>query len=154
LIPDPFTSTNENEVQWVGDQAWVYRCSFTLPSNELARFQNASLIFEGLDTFAAARLDGKEILRSDNMFISHRVDVGELLRSKEEHVLELVFENATDRGQLQMEQHPEYAWGTWNGDPSRTAVRKAQYHYVSLPREILFLRHLILPHRVGIGDSS
>lgn len=86
LIPDPFMSTNENEVQWVGDETWVYRCSFTLPSNELARFQNASLIFEGLDTFAAARLDGKEILRSDNMFISHRVDVGELLRSKERHV--------------------------------------------------------------------
>jgi len=132
LIPDPFIGTNEAEVQWVGDQTWVYRCSFTLPSHEVERFQHASLIFEGLDTFCVVKLDGKEILSSDNMFIYHRVDVRELLKSEKEHVLELMFESATERGKLEMKKHPEHAWGTWNGDPSRAAVRKAQYHYVSL----------------------
>jgi beta-mannosidase len=133
LIPDPFSSRNENEVQWVGDQTWVYQCSFTIPSNKMDKFQHASLIFEGLDTFVEVTLDGKEILRSDNMFVSHRVDVGETLRSREDHVLVLVFQSATERGQLEMKRHAEHAWGTWNGDPSRTAVRKAQFHYVSRP---------------------
>src|SRR5450756_1666916 len=39
LIPDPFIGTNETEVQWVGDQTWVYHFSFTVPSNELDKFQ-------------------------------------------------------------------------------------------------------------------
>ena len=94
LIPDPFTGTNENEVQWVGDQTWVYQCSFTLPSTQIDKFQHSSLIFKGLDTFAAAMLDDREILYSDNMFISHQVDVAELLRAREEHVLELVLHSA------------------------------------------------------------
>jgi beta-mannosidase len=80
LIPDPFIGTNEAEVQWVGDQTWVYQCSFNLPSREVDRFQYASLIFEGLDTFCVVKLDGKEILSSDNMFISHRIDIRDLLK--------------------------------------------------------------------------
>lgn len=131
IIPNPFSGTNEKDVQWVGDQVWVYQCSFTVPLNEIDKFQFASLHFEGLDTFAVVTLDGHEILRSDNMFVSNRVDVGDLLRGKESHVLELVFESATRMGQLEMNEHPKHAWGAWNGDPSRTAVRKAQYHYVS-----------------------
>lgn len=131
LISDPFTGTNETKVQWIGDQAWVYKCSFTLPSNKIDKLQFASLVFEGLDTFCVVLLDGVEILSSDNMFISHRVDARDLLRRKKEHVLELFFKNATEMGQSEMKKHLEHAWGTWNGDPSRTAVRKAQYHYVS-----------------------
>jgi beta-mannosidase len=153
LVPDPFTGTNESRVQWVGEQTWVYRCLFTLPSNEIDKFQHASLICEGLDTFCDVILDGKDILRTENMFIFHRIDVQELLRSKQEHVLELVFHSATEKGQLEMAKHPEHAWGTWNGDPSRTAVRKAQYHYVSL--ELLEVAHLTNKHRrVGIGVQN
>ncbi|KAE9364941.1 glycoside hydrolase family 2 protein [Stipitochalara longipes BDJ] len=129
LIPDPFIGTNEEEVQWIGDQTWVYRCSFTLPAHEVNKFQHASMIFEGLDTFCVVKLDGKEVLSSNNMFISYRVDVRDLVKIKQEHILELVFQSATEKGQLEMKQHPEHAWGTWNGDPSRAAVRKAQYHY-------------------------
>jgi beta-mannosidase len=132
LIPDPFIGTNEAEVQWVGDQNWVYQCSFNLPTREVDRFQYASLIFEGLDTFCVVKLDGKEILSSDNMFVSHRIDIRDLLPSLQEHTLELVFQNATEMGQLEMKRRPEHAWGTWNGDPSRAAVRKAQYHYVNI----------------------
>jgi len=138
LIPDPFIGTNEAEAQWVGGQDWVYQCSFTVPTHEIDRFHHASLIFEGLDTFCVAKLDGEEILSSDNMFVSHRIDVRHLLRSQQEHILELVFQSATEKGQLEMKKHPKHAWGTWNGDPSRTAVRKAQYHYVSLKYVNLF----------------
>ncbi|KAF8854790.1 hypothetical protein BDZ45DRAFT_758190, partial [Acephala macrosclerotiorum] len=129
MIPDPFSCMNEKDVQWVGDQVWVYQCPFAVPLNEIDKFQFASLNFDGLDTFAVATLDGHEILRSGNMLVFHRVDVWDLLRGKESHVLETVFESATKMGQLEMNEHPEHTWGAWNGDPSRTAMRKAQYHY-------------------------
>lgn len=139
LIPDPLKGTNESEVQWVGDKTWVYRCSFAISFNEVDKLQYASLVFEGLDTFCTASLDGEVILHSDNMFILHRIDVRDLLKRKHEHVLELVFESATERGQLEMRKHLDHAWGTWNGDPSRSAVRKAQYHYV----RVLLLIYLL-----------
>jgi beta-mannosidase len=138
LIPDPFIGTNETKVQWVGEQTWVYQCSFTIPSKELDKFRYASLTFEGLDTFCIAKLKGEEILRTDNMFISYQIDVRERLTGEKEHILELVFQSATERGQCEMKSHPEHAWGSWNGDASRTAVRKAQYHYVSLETRLIF----------------
>lgn len=143
MMPDPFKGSKESEVQWVGDKSWVYQCSFKLSLDEIEKFQHASLVFEGLDTFCTVSLDGKQILKTDNMFIEHRLDVRELLRSKSEHVLELVFESAIERGLLEIKKHPEHAWGTWNGDPSRSAVRKAQYHYVGVLSMLLSAANLL-----------
>lgn len=60
------------DVQWVGEKDWIYRCQFELSTTELSGYQNVNLVFEGLDTFGTVYLNGKEILSCDNMFISHR----------------------------------------------------------------------------------
>ena len=151
LIPDPFTGMSEKEVQWIDDKTWIYRTNFTVPHTEVTQFQSVALVFEGLDTFATVKMDGSEILRSDNMFISHRVDVRRLLKHKADHILEIAFKSATEMGQLEMKKNPGHAWGTWNGDTSRAAVRKAQYHYVSFPDDVDFMAELIEPIGLGLG---
>jgi beta-mannosidase len=88
------------------------------------------LIFDGLDTFAAVSLNGVEILRTDNMFIQYEVDVSRLLQLKDDNILEIRFENAVERADNVMKSYPNHKWGTMGGDPKRTAVRKAQYHFV------------------------
>ena len=130
LIPDPFVGMNEKEVQWVGEKTWVYKCSIQIPPQEIRKHRKAVMVFDGLDTFATVQLNGVEILRSSNMFQSHTVDVRYLMDGRERHSLEIVFKSATDIGHKEMNNHPEHKWGVWNGDPSRAAVRKAQYHYV------------------------
>ena len=70
---------NEQRVQWVEDRDWEYRCDFEVVAEQL-RHDAAELVFEGLDTFADVYLNGELILRSDNMFVGHRIGVKEQLR--------------------------------------------------------------------------
>lgn len=86
------------------------------------------LAFDGLDTFATVRLDGKTVLESDNMFICHRVDITNMLKSDGKSVLEVDFKPALAEAQKIKDAHPEHKWVGFNGDMARLAVRKAQYH--------------------------
>lgn len=130
LIPDPYIGKNELEVQWVGERVWVYRTSFTSPA--VSEGSKAVLSFEGLDTFATVVLNGETILETDNMFIPERVDVtGKLKKQGEQNDMVITFDCAYLRGWELVEKYPDHKWGCWNGDVSRLAVRKTQYHWVS-----------------------
>ena len=91
--------------------------------------QAHELVFDGLDTFAIVRLNGDTILRSDNMFIPHRIDVTEKVRRRSENMLELEFAPALLEARKIKDAHPEHKWVGFNGEMSRLAVRKAQYHW-------------------------
>ncbi|KJK80036.1 putative beta-mannosidase [Metarhizium anisopliae BRIP 53293] len=127
LIPDPYIGQNENEVQWIGETAWTYKTIFSSPeTNGRAK---AVLAFDGLDTFATVVLNGKIILEADNMFVSERVDVSDVLRKTGDNELVITFDAAYLRGWKEVEKHPDHKWGCWNGDISRLGVRKSQYHW-------------------------
>ncbi len=127
IIPDPFIGKNELDVQWVGEAVWAYRTTFTSPP--VRDGAKAVLAFDGLDTYATVKLNGEEILKTESMFIRERVDVSKLLK-EEGNELEITFESAYLKGKKIVEEYPEHKWGCWNGDKSRLAIRKAQYHYV------------------------
>ncbi|KAI9772125.1 MAG: hypothetical protein M1840_001414 [Geoglossum simile] len=132
LICDPFFAKNERDVQWIGEKTWIYRAHFPSPPTHSSNdAQKVVLAFEGLDTYATVALNGTEILKTDNMFIPERVEVTKLLCAEEHarNVLEITFESAFLLGKKIPEMYPGHHWGCWNGDPSRLAVRKAQYHY-------------------------
>lgn len=133
IIPDPFIGKNELDVQWVGEAVWAYKTTFDSPaltSDERSSVK-AVLAFDGLDTYATVVLNGKEILKTESMFIRERVDVTTYLKKEGPNNLEITFDSAYLRGKQIVERYPDHKWGCWNGDPSRLAVRKAQYHYVS-----------------------
>ncbi|GAA5900435.1 beta-mannosidase [Sporobolomyces salmoneus] len=127
-IPDPFLKRNEELVQWVGEEDWVYKCDFSL--DKLPREgEQSDLVFEGLDTFATVFLNGRKVLEADNMFTPYRIQVTSNLQYY--NTLYIVFHSAFRRGrQIEEEKlgrgnHPP----AWNGDPSRLFVRKAGYNY-------------------------
>ncbi|KAK4153335.1 glycoside hydrolase superfamily [Chaetomidium leptoderma] len=127
LIPDAHIGKNELAVQWVGEAQWTYRTIIAVPQQPVLAGGRAVLAFDGLDTFATVVLNGATILETDNMFLPERVDVTSLL--KEENELVITFDSAFLRGCKLVEKHPDHKWGCWNGDVSRLAVRKAQYHW-------------------------
>jgi beta-mannosidase len=131
LIPDPYIDSNELKCLRVNDADWMYYTENVGPAT-LSKNERAVLVFEGLDTVVDVYLNGKHILFSKNMHISHRVDVTEILRDlPRPATLELKFQAA-----------PEYArrervWIGYKGDGSqihfggseRLFLRKAQYHW-------------------------
>lgn len=112
----------------MADKTWTYKV--TLP--EVVPPQDGTvtvLAFDGLDTFATVKLNGKVILQSVNMFVPHRVDVTKYLKTGSDNVLEIDFASARLEAIKIREAHPEHTWVGFNGDMSRLAVRKAQYHW-------------------------
>lgn len=130
-IPDPFLGFNELEAEWVADKTWVYK--ITLPRVTAPETAHDGVVhvlaFDGLDTFATVRLNGEVVLESDNMFVPHRVPVTEKLDKGADNVLEIEFKSARLEAIKIKDAHPEHTWVGFNGDMSRLAVRKAQYHW-------------------------
>lgn len=124
-IPDPHYGLNEHDVQWVGEQDWLYRLNFRVDEAAL-REEHLRLHFGGLDTFCTVWLNGEEVLRSENMFVPRSVDVKGRLRAGE-NTLHLHFESPLRVGHALEARYGKRA--AWNGDTSRLYVRKAQYHY-------------------------
>jgi beta-mannosidase len=118
---------NELKTEWVGEKSWTYKTTFDVPSVPIGA--KAVLVFEGLDTFATVKVNGKVLLQSENMFLRHRVDITEHISSAE-NLLEIDFDSALIRGRELEKAHPEHRFICHNGATGRLGVRKAQYHWV------------------------
>jgi beta-mannosidase len=86
LIPDPFWGTNELNLQWIEERDWEYRASFTV-SRALLNEEVVELVADGLDTVATVVLNGREVARTDNMFLGGRWEVKPLLRAGRNELL-------------------------------------------------------------------
>ncbi|MFA7444316.1 MAG: sugar-binding domain-containing protein [Flavobacteriaceae bacterium] len=121
-IPDPFYSDNEKQLQWIEEKDWIYSTTFSVSREELEN-QNIELIFEGLDTYAEVFLNGKPILKSENMFIAHQVDVKKIL-NQGQNTLVVRFESAVRKGK---EKAANLPYKLPEGE--RVFTRKAQYQF-------------------------
>lgn len=78
LIPDPFFGLNEKELQWIEKEDWEYKTEFE-PGEEIKSCNACEIVFEGLDTYAEVWLNGRSILKSNNMYIPWRLDISGLI---------------------------------------------------------------------------
>ena len=78
LIPDPYLDENEKTQSWIGITDWTYRTTFDAQPDD----EHQEIVFEGLDTIARVRLNGKILGETRNMHRSHRFDVGSVLRER------------------------------------------------------------------------
>ena len=129
LLPDPFFGTNEQKIQWVENEDWAYRTTFTLNEVQMAR-QAARLVFEGLDTYADVYLNGSLILSTDNMFRGYEVDLKHLLHIGENR-LYVVFHSPIRKALPQWETNGfEYPADNDHAEKKVSIfTRKAPYSY-------------------------
>jgi beta-mannosidase len=115
----------------VNEKGWIYKIDL-LPPISKAMLEDTStyaLSFQGLDTFATVRLNGKVILECDNMFIPYHADITKHLNYDGANSLEIEFASAFEAAREIKAKYPGHKWICWNGDPARLVVRKAQYHW-------------------------
>ncbi len=131
LIPDPFMAKNELAVQWIENEDWEYRTSFSL-SSSLMKNKNIDLIFEGLDTYADVYLNDSLIIQADNMHRPWLAEVKPFLKSGRNN-LRVYFYSPVKRSQQKLEEL-DYLIPASNeikpiGKQNSIFSRKAQYHY-------------------------
>ena len=129
LVPNPFYGTNEAKLQWIGKKDWLYRTRFNVPGVVFGK-KHITLVFKGLDTYATVSLNGKVILRADNMFRTWRVGVKKLLR-KNGNVLTVLFRSplAVDRKRFLHQPYPLPADNDRSQEKVSVFARKAPYQF-------------------------
>ncbi|MFW5820196.1 MAG: glycosyl hydrolase 2 galactose-binding domain-containing protein [Bacteroidota bacterium] len=131
LIPDPFIGYNEDSVQWIEDEDWIYTTKFILDSSEIG-FTHKELIFEGLDTYADVYLNGELIITADNMFIPWQKEVSEILKEGENEI-KIHFHSAVKKGMEKLAKldYLLIATNEQAPDNEKTNVftRKAPFHF-------------------------
>jgi beta-mannosidase len=127
-LADPFYGTNEDSLRWVEQKDWVYRTSFSVSAAQLEHSQH-KLVFHGLDTYTAIKLNGQALLFTNNMFRTWEVEVGHLLQM--DNTLEIVLLSPIKVGKKYMDNLP-YTLPADNdaGDIKvMPVVRKAAFHF-------------------------
>lgn len=123
LIPDPFYRDNESKLQWIDKSDWEYKTVFDVDENIFAK-NIVELVFEGLDTYADVYLNGKLILRADNMFRSWKVNVKPLIEITG-NVLLIKFASAQNK----VDSIARARLPLVLPDNNRVYVRKAQFQF-------------------------
>ena len=81
LIPHPYYSDVEPQLQWIPQREWVYTLDFDAEEYILNE-DVIELVFEGLDTYADVWLNDKHLFYADNMFKKWTCDVEDILKEK------------------------------------------------------------------------
>ncbi|WP_296378636.1 glycoside hydrolase family 2 protein [Winogradskyella sp.] len=121
LIEDPFINDNEEKVQWVSQEDWEYKTTFSVKEETLEK-KNLELNFEGLDAYASVYLNDSLILKTNNAFREFDLIVKPLL--KPENELRIVFESTSKQEAIEKAKLP---YELPEGD--RIFTRKAQFQY-------------------------
>lgn len=121
LIPHPFIGNNEKELQWIEDEHWVYETTFSLTEEEL-NFNHIELEFKGLDTYAHAYLNGKEILEANNAFRRWKIQIKDILKKENELRVEFIPTSV-----IESKKAKEIPYELPEGP--RVFTRKAQFQY-------------------------
>ncbi len=129
VLPDPFYGTNEKLIQWVEDENWDFKKSFTVTADQLAH-DDAVIFFEGLDTQADVFLNGSRILRSENMFVGHKVSVKNLLKEGENSLYIRFYSPIQSLMPARLTAGYDYPAGNDHRDEKLSIYnRKAPYHF-------------------------
>ena len=116
-IPNPYVDRGSLAAEWVPERTWVYRRSFSVPDDGLAR---SALRFEGIDPGGTVFLDRAEIARHSGMFLPLEVELTDLEPGS--HDLVVVVDRApwmpsqVSRTDLAREHHSRMAYG-WDFCP-------------------------------------
>ena len=120
-IPDPFYRMNEDQVQWVDSQQWVYQREFEVDADFLKE-KRVELVAEGLDMYAHIRINNKPVGAAADMFVEHRFDVKTFLKNGK-NLIEILFDSPVMRSKALEKKHGPLTAGH---EPHRIYARKAQ----------------------------
>ncbi|MDG1477232.1 MAG: glycoside hydrolase family 2 protein [Vicingaceae bacterium] len=129
LIEEPYWKTNEDSLQWIENVDWKYQKTFTITEDQL-QDDNIEIEFEGLDTYAEVKLNGKHIISANNMFRTWKVEIKPLLKVGE-NVLEVQFISPINYNKEKYNNYPyKLPSGCETGETRVSSfTRKAAYHF-------------------------
>ncbi len=107
-LKDPHYRDQELDAQWVESKEWEYRRRFRV-GRDFLRHDAIRLDCRGLDTIAEVHLNGRLVIRTENMHRRYELDVKPLLRAGENE-LRVVFRSILEWNRRRIEAEPKVLW--------------------------------------------
>lgn len=127
-ISDPYWAQNELELQWIGREDWILERSFGVTEAMLSE-KSIILFIESLDTVATLFINGRELARTQNMFVAHRFEVKPYLRAGENTIrIEIASPEAAAIAENKKMPYPIPHNYFPVQSPHRNLLRKTQCH--------------------------
>ena len=123
LIPDPFYRDNESKLLWIDKADWEYKTVINIDNRTFAK-KEIELVFDGLDTYANVYLNGRLILKADNMFRGWTVNAKPFLK-RGANELKIYFSSAQNK----VDSIAKSKLPLVLPDNNRVYVRKAQFQF-------------------------
>jgi beta-mannosidase len=123
-IPDPFYRDNESKLQWIQDESWEYRTTFTTTPALLSN-SHVDLVFDGLDGPAKVYLNGNLVLTGTNAFRIWRVPTKGFLHPGQNE-LRVEFPSPIKTADEIAAKDP---WQVKTKTAAKTYLRKPAYEY-------------------------
>lgn len=122
LMPHPYIGLNEKLFRRLENKTWVYEKVFFIEKLEKKSY---FLVFEGIDTVSEIYLNDTYLGNTENMFLTYRYDVSDILKEGE-NKLRVVIHSPTKHA-----KKLEDIYGRLHAveDPKRVYIRKAQYSF-------------------------
>ena len=122
LIDDPFYSDNELKMGWIAECDWIYQTNFDFIGDTQ---NNVDLVLEGLDTICEIYLNEIELGGTDNMYLSYRYNVKDILRSVN-NTLKIIIKSPICYASKQEKKYCKLPVAL---NSTRVYIRKAQYSF-------------------------
>ena len=122
-LPDLYFGANIFATRPLEFHAWTSETSFEAPAECQGR--RTELVFHGVDCIARYVLNGREIGRSDNMFVAHAFDVSDLLHHGRRNKLVVEIASAVNHARKFPYDPSIFSWIA----PESLHVRKAAHSY-------------------------
>ena len=81
-IGDPLAAFGDWKTAWAGRTSWTYSRSFEVTAAQLSGSGEALLVFEGIETNATVRINGKQVLSASDSWLTYSTPVHPLLASQ------------------------------------------------------------------------
>ncbi|MEO8231361.1 MAG: sugar-binding domain-containing protein, partial [Ignavibacteriota bacterium] len=122
LIDEPFYSDNELKLDWIPECDWIYQTKFNFKDSIK---NNIDLVFDGIDTISEIYLNDIKLGGTDNMFVTHRYNVKNILKASDNE-LRVVLKSPT---RFAASEEKKYGKLPVSLNSSRVFIRKAQYSF-------------------------
>lgn len=123
LIPDPYFRDHEKKLEWIEKENGDYTTSFFVTA-AFSKQKQMEFVFGGLDPYATVYLNGKEIIKTNNMFCQWRVAVEKAIKSGKNKRF-VVFQITQQVVDSPIKKDLPYIIP----DHPRVCTRKARYHF-------------------------
>jgi beta-mannosidase len=101
LIPDPYWGRNEYGLRWIAEREWTISRRFMLAE------VFSDLVLEGLDCVCTVKVNGQEVIATENAFRKYRVDLSDVAVEGENEIA-ITFHPAPAEAKARSDAQPFY----------------------------------------------